>query len=105
MLYSKHIIILSLVFFSALVTAADTDLLGVSVKPLSSVLIESKQSSPASIVNLNTSVISAEITGRAFKVNAEIGDTVKAGQTLVVLDCRSYELSRKQAEASGKFSC
>lgn len=104
MLYSKHIIILSLVFFSALVTAADTDLLGVSVKPLSSVLIESKQSSPASIVNLNTSVISAEITGRAFKVNAEIGDTVKAGQTLVVLDCRSYELSRKQAEASLKVS-
>lgn len=103
MLYPKYLFFLSLLLLNVTVTA-DTDLLGVSVKPLSSVLIESKQSSPASIVNLNTSVVSAEITGRALKVNAEIGDTVKADQVLVVLDCRSYELNNKQAEASLKVS-
>lgn len=83
---------------------ADTELLSVSVKTLSSLLIESKQSTPASAVSLNTSVISAEITGRAFKVYVETGDFVKARQRLVVLDCRSYELAQKQAEASLKVS-
>jgi len=83
---------------------ADTDLLSVSVKPLSSILIESKQSSPATTVSLNTSVISAEITGRAFRIYAKTGDSVKANQKLVVLDCRSYDLAQKQAEASLKVS-
>jgi len=83
---------------------ADTQMLSVSVKPLSSILIESKQSTPASVVSLNTSVISAEITGRAFKIYAETGDTVEVNQKLVVLDCRSYDLAKKQAEASLKVS-
>lgn len=83
---------------------AESPLLSVSVKPLSSILIESKQSSPASVVSLNTSTISAEITGRAFKVYAETGDLVKKSQRLVSLDCRSYDLAKKQAEASLKVS-
>lgn len=83
---------------------ADQELLNVSVKPLSSILIQSKQSTPASVVSLNTSVISAEITGRAFKIYAETGDIVEANQKLVVLDCRSYDLAKKQAEASLKVS-
>jgi len=61
------ILAVTCLFFHAVVTA-DDELLSVSVKPLSSLLIESKQSTPASAVSLNTSVISAEITGRAFKV-------------------------------------
>lgn len=84
--------------------SANNDLLSVSVKPLSSILIQSKQSSPATTVSLNTSVISAEITGRAFRIYAKTGDNVKANQKLVVLDCRSYDLAQKQAEASLKVS-
>ena len=83
---------------------AESQLLSVSVKPLSSILIESKQSSPASVVSLNTSTISAEITGRAFKVYVEAGDTVKSRQRLVASDCRSYDLAKKQAEASLKVT-
>ncbi len=97
------ILAVTCLFFHAVVTA-DDELLSVSVKPLSSLLIESKQSTPASAVSLNTSVISAEITGRAFKVYVETGDFVKARQRLVALDCRSYELAQKQAEASLKVS-
>jgi len=84
--------------------SANEQFLNVSVKPLANLLIESKQSAPASAVSLNTSVISAEITGRAFKIYAETGDVVKAKQKLVVLDCRSYDLAKKQAEASLKVS-
>ena len=91
-------------FLSISPAIADSQLLSVSVKPLSSVLIESKQSAPASVISLNTATISAEITGRAFKIYAETGDFVKAKQKLVVLDCRSYALAKKQAEASLKVS-
>ena len=94
---------LYLLLFSATATA-DTQFLSVSVKPLSSILIESKQSSPATVVSLNTSVISAEITGRAIEIYAETGDVVRAKQKLVVLDCRSYDLAKKQAEASLRVS-
>lgn len=83
---------------------AESQLLTVSVIPLSSILIKSKQSSPASVISLNTSTISAEITGRAFKIYAEAGDTVKVNQKLVALDCRSYDLAKKQAQASLKVS-
>lgn len=100
---TSSIIFVGLLIGSSIVNA-DNELLSVSVKPLSSLLIESKQSTPASAVSLNTSVISAEITGRAFKVYVETGDFVKARQRLVALDCRSYELAQKQAEASLKVS-
>ena len=97
------IIIISVALFS-LSAKADDQFLSVSVKPLASLLIDSKQSTPASAVSLNTSIISAEITGRAFKIYAETGDKVKARQRLVALDCRSYDLAKKQAEASLKVS-
>lgn len=106
MSYLKLITSLIPLFFVLIgsMAIADEELLSVSVKPLASILIESKQSTPASVVSLNTSVISAEITGRAFKIYAETGDIVKAKQRLVVLDCRSYDLAKKQAEASLKVS-
>ncbi|MEE9309992.1 MAG: efflux RND transporter periplasmic adaptor subunit [Cocleimonas sp.] len=72
----------------------------VSVKPLSELLISPSLSAPANIVSLNHSVISAEITGRALSVKVEIGDIVKKGSRLVSLDCRSYSLAKKQANAS-----
>ena len=90
--------------FASTTVLAESPLLNVSVKPLSSILIESKQSSPASVVSLNTSTISAEITGRAFKIYAETGDTVEENQKLVALDCRSYDLAKKQTQASLKVS-
>ena len=90
-------------FFSTNVVAK-TELLDVSIKPLSSILLKSKNSVPANIVSLNTTIVSAEITGRAIKVHKEIGDTVKKGEKLVSLDCRSYSLAKKQAEASLKVS-
>jgi len=90
--------------FLSVAQAENKQLLDVTVKPLSSVLISSKQSTPATVVNLNTTTISSEITGRAYKVYPEVGDNVKSKQRLVALDCRSYQLQKKQAEASLKVS-
>jgi RND family efflux transporter MFP subunit len=74
----------------------------VSITPLSSILVSTKNSAPANIISLNNSTISAEITGRALKIYVEVGETVNKDQNLVSLDCRSYTLAKKQADAALK---
>lgn len=76
----------------------------VTTKPLSELIFATEYSAPAAIVSLNDSSISAEIQGRAIDIKAEVGDTIKRGQLLVSLDCRSYINSKKQATAALKLS-
>ena len=76
----------------------------ITTKPLSALIFQTEYSAPASIVSLNDSSISAEIQGRAIKINVEVGDTIKRGQLLVELDCRNYANTRKQAAAALKLS-
>ncbi len=76
----------------------------VTTKPLSELVFATKYSAPAAIVSLNDSSISAEIQGRAISINAEVGDTIKRGQLLVSLDCRSYINTKKQAAAALNLS-
>ncbi|MEE9444730.1 MAG: efflux RND transporter periplasmic adaptor subunit [Cocleimonas sp.] len=78
---------------------AESGLLSVSVKPLADLLINAENNAPANIISLNHSTISAEITGRALMIEGETGDNIKKGKRLVTLDCRSYLLAKKQAEA------
>ncbi len=97
-------------FFSAVLLISNStsfakdEPLTVSIKPLSDLLISSTLSAPANIISLNHSVISAEITGRALGIHEETGDNVKKGQKLVSLDCRSYFLAKKQANAALKVA-
>ena len=97
----KSILLLSpLVLLSISNALADGELFTVSTKPLSELLISAENSAPANIISLNHSTISAEITGRAMMIEGEAGDTVKKGKRLVTLDCRSYLLAKKQAQAA-----
>jgi len=83
---------------------SDTKLLNVSIAPLSSILISTKNSAPANIISLNNSTISAEITGRALTIRTEAGSFVRKGEKLASLDCRSYVLAKKQADAALKVA-
>jgi len=83
---------------------SDTKLLTVSIVPLSSVLISTKNSAPANIISINHSTLSAEITGRVNSINTEAGSFVRKGEKLASLDCRSYLLARKQAKAALKVA-
>jgi len=82
----------------------DANAIRVTTKPLSELVFATEYSAPASVVSLNDSSISAEIQGRAIKIKAEIGDTIKRGQLLVELDCRNYKNTRKQAVAARNLS-
>jgi len=90
----------ALLLLSTSSSFAKDEPLTVSTKALSDLLISSTLSAPANIISLNHSMISAEITGRALSIKVETGDTVKKGQELASLDCRSYSLAKKQANAA-----
>lgn len=105
MIFSRFLLaFLILALLSNTPALAKDEPLNVTITPLSDLLISSKLSAPANIISLNHSTISAEITGRALKVKVEIGDTVKKGQRLASIDCRSYSLARKQAKATLKVA-
>ena len=78
--------------------------LQVTVRPLSELLIKDQNSAPASIISLNHPTISAEITGRITTIKTETGANVKKGQVLASIDCRSYQLAERQAQAAVKVA-
>lgn len=49
--------------------------------------------------SLAAPLVAAEVAGRVEKVLVEIGDTVKAGQALAIIDTRDYAASRQGAQA------
>jgi len=86
------------------VSTDNLDAIRVTTEPLSALVFQTEYSAPANVVSLNDSSISAELQGRAIKVRVEVGDTVKRGQLLVEIDCRSYINAKKQAMASLNLS-
>ena len=106
------ITVILLVLFSTFVNWADeatekpdsSDTIRVTTKPLSELVFATEYSAPATVVSLNDSSISAEVQGRAIKIDAEVGDTIKRGHLLVSLDCRSYINTKKRAVASLNLS-
>lgn len=79
--------------------AAESDRLPVTVRPLGDVLQASERSVTASLISLNDSTLSAELSAKVTKLLADVGDSVKTGQVLGELDCRDYVFSLKQAQA------
>jgi RND family efflux transporter MFP subunit len=97
----KHLII-SLLSFSWFITFAwaeepetITPLQAVSVssKALEDLTYFPRYSAPAKVISLNNSRISALINAPISAIKVQVGDQVKAGQTLVSLDCSDMKLS------------
>lgn len=78
--------------------------LRVTTQALSELQFVTEYSAPATVMSLNDSGISAEIQGRAIKINAQVGDSIQKGALLVEIDCRNYLNSRKQAVAALNLS-
>lgn len=104
MKHLKPIIFATYFILSTSSTFSDTQSQTVAVAPLSSLLIESVNSAPANIISLNHPTLSAEITGKALEIYVESGDSVSEGTKLASIDCRSYVLAKKQAQAALKVS-
>ena len=102
----KHSINITIILFVLCLNAAmgKTETVRVTTKSLSELVFAAEYSAPAKVVSLNDSSISAEVQGRAIRIEAEVGDTIKLGQLLVSLDCRNYINTKQQALASLNLS-
>lgn len=71
----------------------------VSVRPFSEVGSVIDRQAAARVISLNEAVLSAEITARLVEVQAEVGQSVQAGQLLLRLDPDSLLIERDRALA------
>ena len=59
-----------------------------------------EHSTAAEVIARHDSKISAEIAAAVLEVNHDTGDSVDEGATVITLDCRTYELQLRQAQAA-----
>ena len=88
--------------FTALLTltgAAALAAVPVTVAPLSSQLVDLDVRAPATVVPANRAVISAQVTALIDAVAADVGATVRRGDTLIRLDERDARLNLDRARA------
>lgn len=81
------------------VDQAERQAVPVQVRPLSELLIPIVFTAPAEVISANRSRLSARIEASIEKMLVDVGDNVRTGQPLVVLDCTDHELARRRAEA------
>jgi RND family efflux transporter MFP subunit len=72
----------------------------VEVLPLSAVLVDLERSAPAEVLALNASILSAQVSAPVGAIHTDVGQSVRAGELLLELDARDYDLALRQAEAN-----
>lgn len=80
------------------VEAADPPI-AVETARFGDIAIYPEHTAPATVVSLNAADISAELAARVTELPARVGDVVEDGAVLAVLDCRDYELERREFDA------
>lgn len=80
------------------VSAADG--VPITSRPFAELAIYPEYSAPATVVSINNSKLSSELTARIMAIPVRVGDLVAAGDTLVELDCSDYEISQREAQAA-----
>ena len=72
------------------------------VKALSAIASYPERSAPATVISLNETIISAELSARIIELNVDVGDRVEKNQNIALLDCRDYQLTKREAIARSK---
>lgn len=93
-LSTASLLVLTGVLFAA---EQDTSITPVTVKPLSELQVLPKYSSSATVVSLNNSQLSAEISARITDIKVNTGDQVKKNDTLIRFDCREINYGLQDA--------
>ncbi|MEM6999130.1 MAG: efflux RND transporter periplasmic adaptor subunit, partial [Pseudomonadota bacterium] len=96
--YPFSFLILSILVVSPVF--ADTH--NVKAKTLSEIATYPERSAPATVMSLNETIISAELSAQIEQLDIYVGDSVEKGQTIAKLDCRDYSLARREAIARNK---
>ena len=66
---------------------------------LAAIAVYPQKAAPATVVSLNNSSLSAQVTARVDEISVRVGELVEAGSVLARLDCTYYHLAREEATA------
>ncbi|MBL1321380.1 MAG: efflux RND transporter periplasmic adaptor subunit [Methylophaga sp.] len=72
----------------------------VSSTTLDKILFFPSREAPATVVSLNNSMISAEISGEILEILVQTGDEVKKDEVLAKIDCEPYQIAKQRANAA-----
>ena len=74
--------------------------ISVSVEQISDLLVDLERRAPADVKPLNSAQISAEVSAVVMTVHADVGQRVSAGELLIELESRDFELNLNRARAN-----
>ncbi|MFW5425739.1 MAG: efflux RND transporter periplasmic adaptor subunit [Methylophagaceae bacterium] len=88
-----------------LATAGDDDQQRAFATPVSSTTLDQivffpLREAPATVVSLNNSMISAEISGEILELLVQTGDEVRKDDVLAKIDCEAYEIAKQRASSA-----
>ena len=92
----KLILSITLFCYSSFLVAATS----VVARPLQELLISAESSAPATVINDDHAKISSQLAARVNEVLVRSGDAVAAGQRLISLDCRDFQLASTRAAST-----
>ena len=97
----KAFFTLVLLFFSSYFAAAGyAEPTKASVVKLGEVAVYPVKSAFASVITLNNSKLSAQVSAKIKSISAEVGQIVNKGDVLIKLDATDYNLALQQAGAN-----
>jgi RND family efflux transporter MFP subunit len=85
---------------SAYMVSAHANTIEVSIIKLNEVAVYPTKSAFASVITLNNSKLSAEVSAKIKSIKAEVGQVVNKGDILIQLDSIDYNLALQQAGAN-----
>jgi len=93
----RFLIFIILALGAASAIAADP--VPVTVQRLGDLLIDKELRAPATVISANRAVVTSEVTALIKDVPVDVGDTLRKGDTLVILDDDNNRLMLAQAKA------
>ena len=80
-------------------SALAADPVPVTVQRLGDLLIDKELRAPATVISANRALVTSEVSALIVDVPVDVGDTIREGETLVVLDDNNNRLMLAQAKA------
>ncbi|MFK8053638.1 MAG: efflux RND transporter periplasmic adaptor subunit [Woeseiaceae bacterium] len=79
---------------------ADDAPIAITVTDIAEILVAVQYDAAASVVGVNNSVLSAEVSAPVTKIHADVGESVKKGQALISLSGTDFDFQLQLAEAN-----
>ncbi len=94
------LVIATLLFYGVAHAGDNESTTPVSSTILDQILFFPSREAPATVISLNNSLISSEISGEILELLVQTGNEVKKGDVLAKIDCEPYEIAEQRAKSA-----